>query len=142
MMVRQSRASFVGEILGIADAHDLGRGVAPETSGRKGDRRPPRISVGAAFRGFSSQLTQRWSKEDSNSPSHPERQRSEDRRKQVRSRDGMMFLAGWLLRSIRLAAALGLALVAMQAPAATREYKAALWFGGTLANLLGCCRDL
>jgi hypothetical protein len=74
--------------------------------------------------------------EDSNSPTHPERQRSEDRRKQVWSRDGMMFLAGWL------AAALGLALVAMQGPAATREYKAALWFGATLANLLGCCRDL
>jgi hypothetical protein len=54
----------------------------------------------------------------------------------------MMFLAGWLLRSIRLAAALGLALVAIQAPAATREYQAALWFAATLANLLGCCRDL
>jgi hypothetical protein len=38
----------------------------------------------------------------------------------------MMFLAGWLLHSIRLAAALGLALVAMQAPAVTREYQAAL----------------
>jgi hypothetical protein len=37
-----------------------------------------------------------------------------------------MFLAGWLLHSIRLAAALGLALVAMQAPAVTREYQAAL----------------
>lgn len=37
-----------------------------------------------------------------------------------------MFLAGWLLQSIRLAAALGLALVAMQAPAVTREYQAAL----------------
>ena len=34
--------------------------------------------------------------------------------------------AGWLLHSIRLAAALGLALVAMQAPAVTREYQAAL----------------
>jgi hypothetical protein len=38
----------------------------------------------------------------------------------------MMFLAGWLLHSIRLAAALGLALLAMQAPAVTREYQAAL----------------
>ena len=37
-----------------------------------------------------------------------------------------MFLAGWLLHSIRLGAALGLALVAMQAPAVTREYQAAL----------------
>jgi hypothetical protein len=36
-----------------------------------------------------------------------------------------MFLAGWLLHSIRLAAALGLASVAMQ-PAVTREYQAAL----------------
>ena len=32
----------------------------------------------------------------------------------------------WLLRSIRLAAALGMALLAMQAPAVTREYQAAL----------------
>ncbi len=38
----------------------------------------------------------------------------------------MMLLAGWLLHSIRLAAALGLALLAMQAPAVTREYQAAL----------------
>jgi hypothetical protein len=38
----------------------------------------------------------------------------------------MMFLPGWLLHSIRPAAALGLALVAMQAPAVTREYQAAL----------------
>jgi hypothetical protein len=37
-----------------------------------------------------------------------------------------MLIAGWLLRSIRLAAALGLALLAMQAPAVTREYQAAL----------------
>jgi hypothetical protein len=37
-----------------------------------------------------------------------------------------MFLAGWLLHSIRLAVALGLALLAMQAPAVTREYQAAL----------------
>jgi hypothetical protein len=37
-----------------------------------------------------------------------------------------MLLAGWLLHSIRLAAALGLAVVAMQAPAITREYQAAL----------------
>lgn len=37
-----------------------------------------------------------------------------------------MLIAGWLLYSIRLAAALGLALVAMQAPAITREYQAAL----------------
>jgi hypothetical protein len=44
----------------------------------------------------------------------------------VLSRGGVMFLAGWLLHSIRLAAALGLALVAMQAPAVTREYQAAL----------------
>jgi len=38
----------------------------------------------------------------------------------------MMFLAGWLLHSIRLAVALSLALLAMQAPALTREYEAAL----------------
>ena len=38
----------------------------------------------------------------------------------------MMLLAGWLVYSIRLAAALGLALLAMQAPAVTREYHAAL----------------
>lgn len=38
----------------------------------------------------------------------------------------MMLLAGWLLYSIRLAAALGLAVLAMQAPAVTREYQAAL----------------
>jgi hypothetical protein len=38
----------------------------------------------------------------------------------------MMLLVGWLLHSIRLTAALGLALLAMQAPAATREYQAAL----------------
>ena len=38
----------------------------------------------------------------------------------------MTLLAGWLFHSIRLAAALGLALLAMQAPAATREYQAAL----------------
>jgi len=37
-----------------------------------------------------------------------------------------MLLARWLLHSIRLAAALGLALVTMQAPAVTREYQAAL----------------
>jgi DUF2937 family protein len=37
-----------------------------------------------------------------------------------------MILAAWLLHSIRLAAALGMALVAMQAPAVTREYQAAL----------------
>ena len=37
-----------------------------------------------------------------------------------------MFLAGWLLHSIRLAVALGLALVVMQAPAVTRGYQAAL----------------
>jgi hypothetical protein len=37
-----------------------------------------------------------------------------------------MFLAAWLLNSIRLAAALGIALLAMQAPAITREYQAAL----------------
>src|SRR4029077_2120394 len=37
-----------------------------------------------------------------------------------------MLLGVWLLHSIRLAAALGLALVAMQAPAVTREYQAAL----------------
>ena len=35
-------------------------------------------------------------------------------------------LAAWLLHSIRLAAALGMALLAMQAPAITREYQAAL----------------
>src|SRR6266851_3720574 len=38
----------------------------------------------------------------------------------------MMILAAWLLHSIRLAAALGMALLAMQAPAVTREYQAAL----------------
>ena len=38
----------------------------------------------------------------------------------------MTFLAGWLLQSIRLAAALGFALMTMQAPAVTREYQAAL----------------
>jgi hypothetical protein len=37
-----------------------------------------------------------------------------------------MILAAWLLHSIRLAAALGMALLAMQAPAVTREYEAAL----------------
>src|SRR5229473_3933576 len=37
-----------------------------------------------------------------------------------------MILAAWLLHSIRLAAALGMALLAMQAPAVTREYQAAL----------------
>jgi Protein of unknown function (DUF2937) len=37
-----------------------------------------------------------------------------------------MFLAAWLLHSLRLAAALGIALLAMQAPAVTREYQAAL----------------
>ena len=37
-----------------------------------------------------------------------------------------MLFAGWLLHSFRLAAALGLALLAMQAPAVTREYQAAL----------------
>ena len=37
-----------------------------------------------------------------------------------------MFLAGWLLHSIRLAVALGLALLAMQALAVTREYQGAL----------------
>lgn len=37
-----------------------------------------------------------------------------------------MFFTAWLLHSIRLAAALGLALLAMQAPAITREYQAAL----------------
>ena len=35
-------------------------------------------------------------------------------------------LGAWLLHSIRLAAALGMALLAMQAPAVTREYQAAL----------------
>src|SRR4051794_5332857 len=37
-----------------------------------------------------------------------------------------MLFAGWLIHSFRLAAALGLALLAMQAPAVTREYQAAL----------------
>jgi Protein of unknown function (DUF2937) len=37
-----------------------------------------------------------------------------------------MFFAGWFLHSIRLAAALVVALLAMQAPAVTREYQAAL----------------
>lgn len=38
----------------------------------------------------------------------------------------VMILAAWLLHSIRLAAALGMALLVMQAPAVTREYQAAL----------------
>ena len=38
-----------------------------------------------------------------------------------------MILIAWLLHSIRLAAALGAALLLMQAPAVTREYQAALW---------------
>jgi hypothetical protein len=37
-----------------------------------------------------------------------------------------MLLGAWLLHSIRLAAALGMAIVVMQAPAVTREYQAAL----------------
>ena len=37
-----------------------------------------------------------------------------------------MLIATWLLRTIRLALALGIALLAMQAPAITREYQAAL----------------
>jgi hypothetical protein len=37
-----------------------------------------------------------------------------------------MLLGAWLLHSIRLAAALGMAMVVMQAPAVTREYQAAL----------------
>jgi Protein of unknown function (DUF2937) len=37
-----------------------------------------------------------------------------------------MFFAAWLLHSIRLAAALAIAVLAMQAPAVTREYEAAL----------------
>ena len=37
-----------------------------------------------------------------------------------------MLLGAWLHNSIRLAAALGLAILAMQAPAVTREYQAAL----------------
>src|SRR5205807_5772562 len=41
-------------------------------------------------------------------------------------RQGLMFLAAWLLHSVRLAAALAVALLAMQAPAITREYRAAL----------------
>jgi hypothetical protein len=38
----------------------------------------------------------------------------------------MMFRAGWLLHSIPLAAAVGLALMAMQAPAVTHEYQTAV----------------
>src|SRR5205823_11466825 len=38
MMARQIASELVGEILGIADGEDLGRGVVPETPGRKGDR--------------------------------------------------------------------------------------------------------
>jgi hypothetical protein len=38
----------------------------------------------------------------------------------------IMILTAWVLHSIRLAAALGMAVVAMQAPAITREYQAAL----------------
>jgi hypothetical protein len=37
-----------------------------------------------------------------------------------------MLLGAWLLHSIRLAAALGMAILAMQAPAVTREYQGAL----------------
>jgi hypothetical protein len=36
-----------------------------------------------------------------------------------------MLLGAWLLHSVRLAAALGMAIVAMQAPAVTRDYQAA-----------------
>jgi hypothetical protein len=38
----------------------------------------------------------------------------------------MMLLAGWLLYSFRLSAALRLALLVLQAPAVTREYQAVL----------------
>jgi hypothetical protein len=38
----------------------------------------------------------------------------------------MMLLGAWFFHSVRLAAALGVAIVAMQAPAVTREYQAAL----------------
>jgi hypothetical protein len=71
MTVRQSRASFVGEILGIADAHDLGRGVARETSGRKGDRGHQGFQVVRHSADSSSQLTPRWREPDSNPRSHP-----------------------------------------------------------------------
>ena len=37
-----------------------------------------------------------------------------------------MLFGAWLLHSVRLAAALGMAIVAMQAPAVTREYQGAL----------------
>jgi hypothetical protein len=37
-----------------------------------------------------------------------------------------MLLGAWLLHAIRLAAALGMAIMVMQAPAVTREYQAAL----------------
>jgi hypothetical protein len=37
-----------------------------------------------------------------------------------------MLSGAWLLHSVRLAAALGMAIVVMQAPAVTREYQAAL----------------
>jgi hypothetical protein len=37
-----------------------------------------------------------------------------------------MLFGAWLLHSVRLAAALATAIVAMQAPAVTREYQAAL----------------
>jgi hypothetical protein len=37
-----------------------------------------------------------------------------------------MLLGAWLLHSVRLAAALGMAIVVMRAPAVTREYQAAL----------------
>jgi hypothetical protein len=36
---------FVGEILRIADAEDLRRGIMPETPGREGDRGQQRLQV-------------------------------------------------------------------------------------------------
>jgi hypothetical protein len=37
-----------------------------------------------------------------------------------------MLLGAWLLHSVRVAAALGMAIAAMRAPAVTREYQPAL----------------
>jgi hypothetical protein len=36
---------FIGEVLGIADAEDLRRGIMPETPGREGDRGQQRLQV-------------------------------------------------------------------------------------------------
>src|ERR1700731_3090858 len=55
-----------------------GARTGPENGYRRGGRVARRRQVAEAV-GSSSHLTPRWSKGDSNSPSHPERQRSEGR---------------------------------------------------------------